>query len=984
MMSTRDRVSGAQCDAIVLSLLRAKGRRPSGPEAALRPVCCHMNEGGRMKDKRVPSSQQTRGCGYLSCVMTLATDTLQSCSQSSVVRSLCDAFFHPAMMSVQTPPLSRSGSTPSNVGAANRVGPSAAPPTSLSLRSSYNQLLGRDVIKESVGTDGAGSATLPKSRQRYAMTSVRSVMGIGDNLSSKNQTASRGRGLPTKSSSSSALYSSSFSSSSALSNATNPKLAKNGANMQRRAESQQLELSRANTEGKTQDDPADNSNWPQLEKDNSQLPPFRRRTKSFLEYHDKGWDLGWGNKENEEETERLSFPEKEQASPVKERESQKEDKEEEEEEREEEREDQIPSARQPLLPVVVEAPLCSSSSSSSNSPEWVPENHQAAAHTREQHSTQVQGSPRSPAKPPRSSQPRVIKVELHPNNENQFLQQYPPSSPKQPRAGERNAPTRTREAPAVLDPQPGRGLPKVTLRMDLTPDTPSEDEDSSWTTLSQESPSPQSPQETDVWGEADLPPGWREISDSSEVYFWHVPTGTTQYHRPVASGGAESKPQRETRDSLKPPDERPSSLISDSSVEAVPSPSSASPSPSDDVALNSATCTLTDLKDYPIYPDPSLKAFEGATLRYASLKLNPAAPLETVDLNNTFTDPDALSFPVRSLGWVEMSEEDVCEGRSSVAVHHCIRQLSYCRKDIRDSAGVWGEGKGMLLVLRGRMLTLVDPDDQSLLHSQPIGSIRVWGVGHDHDRDFAYVARDKNTRALKCHVFRCDTPAAAIATSLHEICSKIMAERKSAKAAAGSSSQTGSDVPLQEFPMPKTELVQKFHVFYLGTTSVTRPIGMDIINGAIDSLVSSTGKDDWTPVVLSIADTTLAVIKEKEEDEDEALVECRVRFLSFMGVGRDVHTFAFIMDTGNQHFQCHVFWCDPNAGCVSEAVQAACVLRYQKCLVARPPSQRAGSSSSPAAADSVSRRVSTSVKRGVQSLIDTLKAKKQPSEVPQQ
>lgn len=91
--------------------------------------------------------------------------------------------------------------------------------------------------------------------------------------------------------------------------------------------------------------------------------------------------------------------------------------------------------------------------------------------------------------------------------------------------------------------------------------------------------------------------------------------------------------------------------------------------------------------------------------------------------------------------------------------------------------------------------------------------------------------------------------------------------------------------------MPKTELVQKFHVLYLGMTSVSRPIGkssysyththkkrvrsvslfflfslspgMDIINGAIDSLVSSTGKEDWTPVKLSIADTTVAVIKEK-------------------------------------------------------------------------------------------------------------------------
>lgn len=38
---------------------------------------------------------------------------------------------------------------------------------------------------------------------------------------------------------------------------------------------------------------------------------------------------------------------------------------------------------------------------------------------------------------------------------------------------------------------------------------------------------------------------------------------------------------------------------------------------------------------------------------------------------------------------------------------------------------------------------------------------------------------------------------------------------------------------------------------------------MDIINGAIDSLVTSTGKEEWTPVKLSIADTTVAVMKDK-------------------------------------------------------------------------------------------------------------------------
>lgn len=106
------------------------------------------------------------------------------------------------------------------------------------------------------------------------------------------------------------------------------------------------------------------------------------------------------------------------------------------------------------------------------------------------------------------------------------------------------------------------------------------------------------------------------------------------------------------------PRQRPSSLISDSSVEPVPSPSesylSSSPAsttlfndvppsgpnpnisaakvigvslpvlscPSLDVCLHLPLCVHhQELKDYPVYPDPSLKAFEGATLRYASLKL---------------------------------------------------------------------------------------------------------------------------------------------------------------------------------------------------------------------------------------------------------------------------------------------------------------------------------------------------------------------------
>ncbi|XP_070253776.1 amyloid beta precursor protein binding family B member 2 isoform X4 [Myotis yumanensis] len=503
------------------------------------------------------------------------------------------------------------------------------------------------------------------------------------------------------------------------------------------------------------------------------------------------------------------------------------------------------------------------------------------------------------------------------------------------------------------------------------------DEESSWTTLSHDSASPSSPDEAaDVWSDhsfqtdPDLPPGWKRVNDIAGTYYWHIPTGTTQWERPVSI----------------PADLQGSRKGSLSSVTPSPTPENEKQPWSDFAVLNGGKINSDIWKDLhaaTVNPDPSLKEFEGATLRYASLKLRNAPHADDDDSCSINSDPEAKCFAVRSLGWVEMAEDDLAPGKSSVAVNNCIRQLSYCKNDIRDTVGIWGEGKDMYLILENDTLSLVDPMDRTVLHSQPIVSIRVWGVGRDNGRDFAYVARDKDTRILKCHVFRCDTPAKAIATSLHEICSKIMAERKNAKALACSSLQERTnvnlDVPLQvDFPTPKTELVQKFHVQYLGMLPVDKPVGMDTLNNAIESLMTSSSQEDWPSVNMSVADATVTVISEK--NEEEILVECRVRFLSFMGVGKDIHTFAFIMDTGNQRFECHVFWCEPNAANVSEAVQAACMLRYQKCLVARPPSQKVRPPPPPA--DSVTRRVTTNVKRGVLSLIDTLKQKRPVTETP--
>ncbi|XP_031141580.1 amyloid-beta A4 precursor protein-binding family B member 2 isoform X5 [Sander lucioperca] len=911
-----------------------------------------------------------------------------------------------------------------SVDVTNRNGPTATPPTSLSLRSSHNQLLSSDVIKQ-------GSATPPKCRKKYALTSIQAAMGLGE-------------AAPSSSSSSSSPSSPSHSSTP-----NNPKLAKNGMNQLRKAGQDHnknttspdlMDLESENT--------ADDLNVNTAEEDDSHTLTNNDREDDVIEvdvelHSDANTDvqpeqitesdidcninttvelnvngnttvLGFDLNIEAEESDDISIlSEKEIMSKVQIEEDGDEVVVEEQEDEE----------NKPLLMIKSESPLTNHKVSSGL--ELISDLHS--------NFKLLKSGKESPVPPP-PSPPKQASPEDTP-----LLSVASCSSSSSSSSPETKKDRRTGA--------------KTDCALNRIQNLNPSDEELSWTTLSQES---NSPEETDIWSEQsfqtdpDLPPGWKKITDMAGIYYWHIPTGTTQWERPAtrpaAPGQTESKAlgdhtvstqRKHSLGSLSPsptPDHeaevffrgstRSGSTTSDSSVEPLPTheptlttcgfvnscyfPRSTSlqgmPDPEclsqhlEDEDKKQVWSVFggkidsevwKDLQAATVNPDPSLKEFEGATLRYASLKLRNRPTVEEEESGNVNGDPATKCFAVRSLGWVEMAEEDLAPGKSSVAVNNCIRQLSYCKNDIRDTVGIWGEGKDMYLVLENNMLNLVDPMDRSVLHSQPIASIRVWGVGRDNgrERDFAYVARDKNTRILKCHVFRCDTPAKAIATSLHEICSRIMTERKNAKAMAGSLQdrmQAGLDLPLQaEFPTPKTELVQKFQVLYLGMLPVARPIGsspgMDILNGAIDSLIGSSNREDWTPVALNVADATVTI--SKDEDEEEVLVECRVRFLSFMGVGRNVHTFAFIMDAGGHRFDCHIFWCEPNAGNVSEAVQAACMLRYQKCLVARPPSQKACGTSPPG--DSVSRRVSTSVKRGVLSLIDTLKQKRPVTELPQ-
>lgn len=64
---------------------------------------------------------------------------------------------------------------------------------------------------------------------------------------------------------------------------------------------------------------------------------------------------------------------------------------------------------------------------------------------------------------------------------------------------------------------------------------------------------------------------------------------------------------------------------------------------------------------------------------------------------------------MRSLGWLEVEEEDLSPGRSSLAVSNVIQQLSHCSSpEQRDRTGAWGEVRHL------PNLPQTDPDYQDL------------------------------------------------------------------------------------------------------------------------------------------------------------------------------------------------------------------------------------------------------------------------------
>merc|ERR1719209_2919799 len=198
-------------------------------------------------------------------------------------------------------------------------------------------------------------------------------------------------------------------------------------------------------------------------------------------------------------------------------------------------------------------------------------------------------------------------------------------------------------------------------------------------------------------------------------------------------------------------------------------------------------------------------------------------------------------------------------------------------------------GEQLILQLDEGSLKLIDPDTGATLHSQPIHAIRVWGVGRDNGKDFAYVSRDKQTRKHMCHVFRCQVPARTIANALRDICKKILIERSLAQSSSklteklvsserkernasrptslavenpklpGKLPRGEASGPTETFPTPMEEPRKVIKAWYLGSLQVSNPGGMETINAAIKEMMEGVSRDEWQTVAVAVAPSTVSV-----------------------------------------------------------------------------------------------------------------------------
>ncbi|KAK7879319.1 hypothetical protein WMY93_033897, partial [Mugilogobius chulae] len=287
------------------------------------------------------------------------------------------------------------------------------------------------------------------------------------------------------------------------------------------------------------------------------------------------------------------------------------------------------------------------------------------------------------------------------------------------------------------------------------------------------------------------------------------------------------------------------------------------------------------------------------------------------------TAPRALEFSVRSLGWMQVLDEDLGPGRSSLTVSHVIQQLSH-QPQAQSRTRVRTRPRP---TVRTRRQDSAEPL-QACGEFSSLSLVLFFSPGPGHEAGFEEGFSDPMDPLDH-------TPLTVSQSSNIRVCGRRLQQRQDQyhvrESCRPTRSLTMESISPEDFPRQVQcveavqQQVQKFPVRYIGNLPVSTAM----------ELMTTSDPDDWDSAHIHVTHSALSLWR-----GEDLLWELPVRFLTFLGVGQDSHTFAVIVDRGTQRFQCHVFYCDPHAGDVSEAVQAACMAQYQRCLVAQTPRPR--------------------------------------------
>lgn len=316
---------------------------------------------------------------------------------------------------------------------------------------------------------------------------------------------------------------------------------------------------------------------------------------------------------------------------------------------------------------------------------------------------------------------------------------------------------------------------------------------------------------------------------------------------------------------------------------------------------------------------------------------------------------------------MEFDEKYLTSELSSKAVHQCIIELT---SQSENAVRCWGkhETKRLVLKLEDGYLKLLDPISSAVLTSQLISSIRVWGV--NAKSDFAFVARDNiaknctknsdqvsesNIGVLKCHVFHCENcdgnenSAQKIVNLLKDEMIRIKSKENTDSFSVKRPKNLSFDdiesdfnsSPDLEFPIPIEEPRKTLIARYLGKTPVSKPVGMDALNDAINKVITelnasprhSSPNSENSRGCVALVHVSPSKVSVESTVNGQILFDCRVRYLSFLGISRsDVKCCAFIIQADEASYEAYCFECEPSAGALCKTIEAACMLRYQKCL----------------------------------------------------